>query len=268
MKIENLVTLILALCCFASPACAQTAPPASGARSGQPLDLEMINPPKTKGWIRIDKSTQTLEFYLNGQLQFKSVCGTGVGWEWKNTTHNGRHKVISKGEKKQYSEKYGAYMYYPLQFTVDEEFLHGSENFITLLGKGMPQSHGCVRLPMETAKKLYENMEIGDTVDVFGKEAESVEALGIRGLFEDLPNGKIRMRIAGPNATAKDREFAREMCVKKQLFYKPLNEKDRSKIRVGYSCLPDECWVSLAVFERAILKPGEKLTLDNAARQQ
>lgn len=225
--------------------------------------------PAKGGYVLINKSTQTLKAYFNGQLRVESVCGTGSGFTQASTTHNGRHKILSKGGPNYFSKKFGAPMPYAMMFTDDGDFLHGSYSFVTMMGKGMPQSHGCVRLPISVAKELDSFLHEGDIVEVVGEETDSIKALDIPSLYEDLPGGLVRMKIAGPNPSAADVKKAREMWVTKKLFSRPRGETDRSKIRIGYPCMPDNTLVPLLQFESAILTPQERaggvhLTFDHS----
>ncbi len=258
------LTLFAVALCLVQPASGQ-------ARSVRTTDLEMLQPPNTKGWVIIDQSTQTLECRINGKTEFKSICGTGVAFEWKNTTHNGRHHVLFKGGAN-YTNHDGVKMPYAIQFTEDSEFIHGHKNFLVVNGKGIPQAHGCVRTFDETAKRLDELLVVGDTVDVIGDPKETLETLGISDLFEETNEGRVRMKIAGPNPSPEACKKAREMALSKRLFYAPQQEKDLSKIRVGYPFIPDRFCVPFLRFQSLVLTPeeiaaGKHLTLDRAVKK-
>lgn len=219
------------------------------------------------GYAIVDKGKQWLQCYENGKLVVEGPCGTGVAFEEKNTTHNGRHAVIAKKASHYWSEKYQAWMEYPVMFTADGDCLHGSKAFRTVIDKkgverGLTQSHGCVRMSTEMAKKVYDVMNVGDVVEIVGDEADSLKGLGVDTLFEKYQDSKgnyhLRLKVAGPNPTPEDRKRALEAWAGHVLMSVPKGEADLSKIKVGFPSLPDESRMPFLDFQAAV---GTHLTI-------
>jgi hypothetical protein len=231
-----------------------------------PINPSLGEIKQSGGYACVYKNTQTIRVYQNGILKVESACGTGRGFDDASrpsearTTHNGRHTVLAK-DADHYSDIYKAPMPYAIRFTSDGDWLHGSRSFVTMDGKGMAQSHGCVRLPIDVAKKIYDILQVGDTVDVVGSEEESLEHLGISKLFE---KGGLRMKVAGPSPSEEDRKLALDMWLSGKLFANPYGEEDKTKIRVGYPCTPPSTWMPFLQFEKVVAPPGKHFFLKHS----
>jgi len=119
--------------------------------------------------IIIDLSEQTLYAYEGEELFMKQLVSTGLD---KTPTRTGEFKVFKKtpsrymqgadgGQEDQFYDLPG--VPWDLYFTYDGNVIHGAYwhgNF------GMKWSHGCVNLPYEKSKELYEWTPVGTTVIV------------------------------------------------------------------------------------------------------
>jgi lipoprotein-anchoring transpeptidase ErfK/SrfK len=123
----------------------------------------------TKKIITIDRSTQTMYAYENGSLVMKESVSTGIE---QTPTPRGVFTVYKKtpsrymqGPIPEISTKYYDLPGVPwnLYFTQEGAVIHGAywhDNF------GKRWSNGCVNLPPEKAKLLYEWADVGTTVIV------------------------------------------------------------------------------------------------------
>lgn len=236
------------------------------------VNQEEVGKVPAKGYyMLVNKSTQTAKFYKDGQFLSESVCGTGLGFTKANTTHNGRHRFLEKKGRNHVNHE-GVPMPFTIRFTADQECVHGNRSFVTMNGKGMPQSHGCVRFPVEVAEWIYDRFEVGDIIDVIGSEEANLESLGITALYEDGPNGTLRFKVDGPNPSAADIKLAREMWIGKRIFTVPRGETNPEKIKVCLPCMPVSSRMSFLKFESVILTSDERrnglhLTLDHSKRK-
>ena len=106
--------------------------------------------------VRVDIKNQLFAFYKKGELVFWGrICSGKKGME----TPKGKFKVLGKA-KDYTSKKYKSKMPYSVRFTNDGHFLHQG----TI--KNKPSSHGCVRLSMEDAKKVFAMVKNNDLVVV------------------------------------------------------------------------------------------------------
>ncbi|PIZ58952.1 hypothetical protein COY23_00080 [bacterium (Candidatus Torokbacteria) CG_4_10_14_0_2_um_filter_35_8] len=119
-------------------------------------------------YIDIDISSQTLRCYYNG----KAVLGPYKVSTGKVSmpTPYGTFRVLSK-TRRAYSRRYGLYMPYWMQFTSRGHGIHelpewpsGYKEGANHLGRRV--SHGCVRLGIGPAKKVYYWSPVGTIVKV------------------------------------------------------------------------------------------------------
>lgn len=107
-------------------------------------------------WVRADLDRQIISVFRNGH-----EIGTAVilyGAESKPTPA-GVFPVLEK-DADYHSRTYDAPMPFMLRLTADGVAIHGSdvrERYAT---------HGCIGVPLEFARRLYEQMQIGDEVFV------------------------------------------------------------------------------------------------------
>lgn len=112
--------------------------------------------PAGKVWIRVDLESQIISIFRAGH-----EIGTAVilyGTEEKPTPI-GTFPILAKIED-HHSSLYGASMPYTLRMTRDGIAIHGSEV------RRNRATHGCVGVPREFARQLYEEVQTGDLVVV------------------------------------------------------------------------------------------------------
>jgi len=139
-------------------------------KNGNPIkqenQAEEIEPQIKSGkYIDIDLSSQSLFIFENGIKKggFKISSGKR-GMD----TPTGTFKVLAKA-KRPWSQKYGLYMPWFIQFTYEGHGIHelpewpgGYKEGASHLG--IPVSHGCVRLGIGPAKVVYDFAEVGTPI--------------------------------------------------------------------------------------------------------
>lgn len=114
-------------------------------------------------FVLVDISEQRAVFYKNGVRVLGDNCVTGNKKSGYDTTV-GIHKIVFKDQNRTLHGSYGeAFVKYWMRFTAGGQGLHdagwrnnfGNSIYIT------NGSHGCVNLPRETAKIIYENSYVG-----------------------------------------------------------------------------------------------------------
>ncbi|MDO4188562.1 MAG: L,D-transpeptidase [Lachnospiraceae bacterium] len=114
-------------------------------------------------FVLVDISEQRAIFYRNGIRVLGDNCVTGNKRAGHDTTV-GLHKIIFKDLNRTLHGSYGeAFVKYWMRFTNSGQGLHDA-GWRRDFGKGIyitNGSHGCVNLPRETAKTIYENSYLG-----------------------------------------------------------------------------------------------------------
>lgn len=121
-------------------------------------------------YIEIDISKQELKFYQNGFEFGKYPVSTGT---FQMPTPLGTFRIFYKSLV-EYSNAYNLYMPHFMQFTRGGAGIHGLPYWKTAKGiiyegvnhLGLRVSHGCVRLPLDAAEKIYHWVNLGTTVIV------------------------------------------------------------------------------------------------------
>lgn len=234
---------------------------------GVPSTREVIpggSPPHTdegERLIVIDVSAQML-FLLEGKnTLLETPCGTGSGLTKDLETHKGFYKIKSKEGADRKSHLYkGAPMPYAMQLDDTNMFIHGSYDFKPLrageVDIGIPQSHGCIRIPVETAKKLSELVKIGTPVEIIGSSKEFVaESDIVNRLYQKLPDGSYQLKILGDKPSVEDIRAAREAFFNRQILVKGAGGKNPM---VGMPFFTLGSMVSLSKFESIVLTDEEK----------
>lgn len=220
-------------------------------------------PPSVLGGknIVIDITTQLL-YLLEGNTSLMTVpCGTGSGLEKNLDTIADDYKITSKEGAGRKSHMYGNVpIPYAMRLSQTNVFIHGFEGFRSLRVDGMdigiPQSHGCIRLKVEDAKKLSELVEIGTPVRIIGSTGEFVtESDIVRRLYDKQFDGSYRLKILAENPAAADIMIAREAFFNRQILIKGAKGKNPT---VGMPFLPLNSMVSLVKFESIVLTEEEK----------
>jgi len=117
--------------------------------------------------IVVDISEQKLKAYAGEKLFLETQVSTG---QYSMPTPLGNFKILNKYPRA-WSSRYGLYMPYWMAFTTRGHGLHelpewpgGYKEGADHLGQRV--SHGCVRLGVGAAKKLYDWAEVGTAVSV------------------------------------------------------------------------------------------------------
>lgn len=113
--------------------------------------------------ITVDLSKQRLTASRGGETVVWKISSGRPGYE----TPTGRYSVM-RMEAEHYSDEYEqAPMPYAIFFSPRGLAIHGSHE----RGLGRPASHGCVRLSVDNAQKLYEWVEQqgGATIEIVGE---------------------------------------------------------------------------------------------------
>jgi len=105
--------------------------------------------------IVVDLSRQMLQVYRNGDLIGRSTIGAGQG---EHPTPTGIFTILEKSQTHHSTKYQEASMPYMERLTWDGVAIHAGN----VLGK--PDSHGCIHVPLEFAKKLYDVISEGATV--------------------------------------------------------------------------------------------------------
>lgn len=145
-------------------------------RDGYPDGLEIKNGydplagegQKLKKRIEVNIKTQKLQYFLGGVNMGEYVVSTGK----KSTpTPKGSFAILNKALRPK-SKTYGLYMPYWMGLSAAGVGIHelpewgkGIKEGASHLGQ--PVSHGCIRLGVGPAKKIYEWAEVGTEVKVY-----------------------------------------------------------------------------------------------------
>ena len=114
------------------------------------------NVPPGPVWIRVDPDNQLISAFRAGHEIGAAVILYGTG---NYPTPRGVFRIIAK-LKDHRSSTYDAPMPYTLRFTRDGVAIHGSNV------RWGYASHGCVGVPEEFARRLFQQAKIGDTIVV------------------------------------------------------------------------------------------------------
>src|SRR3989344_7894457 len=166
------------------------------------LEAASVSIPKTGLAVVADLGEMMIRVYRDGvvedELPILSKGKPGSLWE----TPTGKYRIQTK-EKEHFSSIGNVWMPYSMQF-FGNFFIHGWPQYPD--GRPVPEgfSGGCIRLSQESAKKLFEKMEIGAPIfvtngsqlhaPVLSSEAE--EVLGYMGKQKFVPPPRISARAA------------------------------------------------------------------------
>ena len=156
---------------------------AQGARVSSPIELESRSADLQPGewvWapeiapvgpllIYVDLSSQLANVYRNGvRIGVSTISSGKPGHE----TPTGVFTILQKDADHRSSTYNNAPMPYQERLTWDGVALHAGGL------PGYPESHGCVHLPLEFARVLFETTEIGGTVVVNGAASRPIGGAG------------------------------------------------------------------------------------------
>ena len=111
-------------------------------------------------YVVIDKSRQQLRAYDGNQMVLQSEISTGKRGK---ETPNGRFRVQSKSLMHRSRLYNNAPMPYSVQIA-GNYFIHGFSSV-----PNYPASHGCIRMPVDTAREFYGWVHEGAPVEIVGK---------------------------------------------------------------------------------------------------
>ena len=171
---------------------------AQGAKTSAPIDAARKLEPGQWIWapeasprgpvtILVDLSRQVAIVYRNGIAIGMTTVSTG---KKGHETPTGVFTILQKNEKHRSNLYNNAPMPYMQRLTWDGVALHAGNL------PGYPQSHGCVRMPMAFAQKLYATTTMGGTIVVAGRTGAIMEAPSIGVLAPMDPKGAARDSLA------------------------------------------------------------------------
>ncbi len=154
---------------------------AQGAKTSAPLNAATQLKPGQWIWvpeaspegpvtILVDLSRQVAIVYRNGVAIGMTTVSTG---KKGHETPTGVFTILQKNAKHKSNIYNNAPMPYMQRLTWDGVALHAGNL------PGYPQSHGCVRMPMAFAQKLFKTTTMGGTIVVAGKAGAIMEAPSI-----------------------------------------------------------------------------------------
>jgi hypothetical protein len=172
---------------------------ASGSKVSSPLQLakqaEKLKPgqwvwagkiaPKGPILVYVDLGRQRATVYRNGVRVAVSTISSGKPG---HSTPTGVFTILQKNKDHRSSTYDNAPMPYMQRLTWKGVALHAGNL------PGYPASHGCVRLPLEFAKVLFDNMPMGGTVVIAGGHEDPVKR---------PPAGVLAPALAGVTPQAK-----------------------------------------------------------------
>lgn len=107
-------------------------------------------------WVRADLDRQIVSVFRGGHEIGTAVILYGAD---SKPTPEGVFPVLEKAAD-YHSRTYDAPMPYTLRLTADGVAIHGSDV------RARAATHGCIGVPLEFARKLFEQMRVGDEVFV------------------------------------------------------------------------------------------------------
>ncbi len=119
--------------------------------------------------VHIDKSNQTLTAYEGDRVVLSSRISTGRS---KSPTPSGSYQVGVKDRMHRSRLYNNAPMPYSVQFN-NNYFIHGFSSV-----PNYPASHGCVRMPIGSAQRLFNWISAGTPVTVGGGQSKTVKSKG------------------------------------------------------------------------------------------
>ena len=114
-------------------------------------------------WIRVDLGAQLISVFRSGHEIGTSVIVYGGD---NKQTPGGRLHILAR-DKDHRSSIYDADMPYTLQLTYDGVAIHGSD---VRWGKA---THGCVGVPLQFARRLFDVAKVGDEVVIIPVSAKA-----------------------------------------------------------------------------------------------
>jgi lipoprotein-anchoring transpeptidase ErfK/SrfK len=129
----------------------------ASAQTPAPAEEKPAPPAKR---VEVDKTHQVLRAYEGDRLVLQSRISTG---KWDKSTPNGQFTAGYK-ERMHYSKLFENA---PMPYSVEVDgnvFIHGFSSV-----PRHPASHGCIRMPIDAAKRFYDWVEPGTPIEIMGK---------------------------------------------------------------------------------------------------
>lgn len=265
-------------------ACAQTTQPQRETEDliatpiGRPADV-----PGKGLAVLVNQSTQMIFIYKDGQVLMESICGTGAiyvhpqygNMRTPNSSLGDNFSVVEKPVHYRengvpiYENRYGVKMPYAQRIISGKGyFIHASASFTDYKGEGLPQSAGCIRVPIDFAKTIYETLNIGTPVVIIGNPGDKVYDVLEKYDLLDLYDGNIaesldimglRMKISKPGYTFEDVMAVRKALREGKLKVgRPDNTNRYYESYIGFPMFPKSAGMSLPEFDRRIRTKNEK----------
>ena len=112
--------------------------------------------PRGPTWIRVDLRSQLISVFMSGHEIGTAVIVYGAD---NKQTPTGKLHILAKARKHR-SSLYDAEMPYTLRLTGDGVSIHGKDV------RWGAASHGCIGVPLEFARRLFDATHVGDEVIV------------------------------------------------------------------------------------------------------
>lgn len=119
--------------------------------------------------INVNLTDQDIKVYKDAMLIKEMPCSTGTIGDQNTETPLGKFKILVRGEEffnyavnegaKYYLQFFGNYLIHSVPVDQNGDVIEKEEEKL-----GSPVSHGCIRVTMEDAKWLYENVPDGGEV--------------------------------------------------------------------------------------------------------
>ena len=225
-----------------------------------------------KRGAHVNKSTQTITVYSKeGKILYEGMCGTGALFSKKD--RNGKEEILDtpkspKGQPYKIFKKKADHHNHdgvPMPFSAffyKGCAIHGNVNFVSFKNRGIPQSGGCVRLPMDAAEKVFGLLEVGDPVVVTGSANDFMDSLGLNHLFNTETAEKqedLKFLVDLPNPSKEQIQQARKAWIEGQMLVEdPKGSRKRSEMYIRYPSMPETTRMNFLKFEQTILTQEEK----------
>ncbi len=119
--------------------------------------------PPGKSWVRVDLARQTLSVFRAGHEVGAAVILYGAD---SKQTPRGIFPILEKARDHQ-SSLYDAEMPFMLRLTGDGVAIHAS------LVRGGSATHGCVGVPLEFARHLFDEVQVDDLVAIIDHRSKA-----------------------------------------------------------------------------------------------
>lgn len=130
-----------------------------------------LTPPKNRSNLKLKLSTGAQRVYLmeGNQVLLATPCSVGTA---KSPTPKGNYTIYTKTKNRRRISQPGAG--YPMTYWMEFKSAYGLHwGFV----KPFPCTHGCVRLPIKSAKKIFETIPTGTPISIAASHPED-ETIG------------------------------------------------------------------------------------------